>query len=99
MNARSCVSFECGEQLAGQELLRRAYVVTVGAEARAGDDESLESERSEIAKTLRADVGRADHGEAVDELGRECRGVRGRVAQVLVAVVAAADLGDDVAVG
>ena len=52
-----------------------------------------------MEQSLRAHLGRPDNCETVDELGLQRRGVRGRVAQVLVAVVAAADFGDDLLVG
>ena len=75
-------------------------VLAVGAEARAGDDEPLDAERGELAQPLGADVGRPDDREAVDELGRRApRCARPWLLQVLVAVVAAADLGDDRAIG
>ena len=87
------------EQLAREQLLRRAPVLTVGPEARAGDDETFDPEIGEATQPLRAHVGRADDCEAVDELRLQRGRVRGGVAQVLVAVVAAADLRDDLTVG
>ena len=100
-HASSLRSRSVGEQLVGEQLRPTVRAcVAVGAEARAGDDEPVEPEVGELAQPLDAHVGRADDREAVDELGRRARSVcAARVAQVLVAVVAAADLGDDLAVG
>jgi len=52
----------------------------------------LKPEVGERAESLRADVGGPDDGEAIDELRPKCLRVRGIVAQVLVAVVAATHL-------
>src|SRR3954454_1021546 len=94
-----CSVLQGREQLTRQELLRSGTVLAVGTEARAGDHETIETERRKLTHARRAAIRCADDREAVDEFRIERRGLRRLVAQVLVAVVSAADLGHDGAVG
>ena len=58
----------------------------------------LEAEVGEAPQPFGARLGRADHREAVDELRAQRLGMRSRVAQVVVAVVATTHFGHDFAV-
>ena len=95
---RSC---RAGRISVTSSALGGAGVVALGAEGGAGDDEPVDAEVGQLAQAGDADLGRADHGEAVDERRLQRVGVVGGVAQVLAAVVATPDLGHDllVAVG
>ena len=44
-------------------------MIAVGPEAGTGDDEALDPEAREAVEPLRARIGRADHCEAIDEVG------------------------------
>src|SRR3954452_11009037 len=88
-----------GQDLFTEEPARGGRVLTVGAEARTGDDEAVDAERMQRAESPHDHVGTTDDREAIDELGLQCTGVLRRVVEVMVAVVAASDLGDDLAVG
>ena len=89
---------EAGRTSVDEELGGEAGVVAVGAEPRSGDDEAVDAEIGECFEALDHPVGCAGDRKAVDELAGQRRGVRGVVAQVLVAVVCAPDLGNDGAV-
>ena len=75
-------------------------VVPVGAEARAGDDEAFDTEvRPARAAVRRTTSGGPTTAKRSTNSGVQRLGVRRVVPQVHVAVVAAADVGDDRAIG
>src|SRR4051794_3538379 len=100
LDARSwrCSCSQCGQHLRGEQALRGLGVIAVGAEACARNDEPFDTQPREGFESFDAQLRRADDREAIDEVGIERGGVRGGVAEVLVAVVATADFGDDRAV-
>src|SRR3954469_1149824 len=88
---------ERGQHLVTEEPARGGRVLAVGAEARTGDDETVDAEAVQLTQAVDDDLRRADDREAIDELGPQRARVLGRVVEMVIAVVAAPLLRDDLA--
>ena len=87
------------KELLRDQLVVYARVVAIGAERRPGDHKAFEPEVDEFLEPSDAPGGISYHGEPIDKLIGKYVRVRRAVHEVQVAVVRAADLGNERPVG